>query len=234
MFFYAGSTTIAALLCQRSVVAVERDTKQFQEICKRVVSLGNILNDPTQLAFNDDKSFPSPSEPMGDRYNFKVQVGDHSIAHRGFALHDFRKMNGYVGADVEEIEDDDDETQRMVETSPDLRPAPASSSSSSGAFFKPLKKGEEQFLFDYHGPPETWTPLVFAQMDADWDTLFGDETHGCFPNKSDDEESYENASLQDFKMEDEDFDSIGVDEPVRFFYVINCFLYTHNYIYIAG
>jgi hypothetical protein len=219
LFIYVGSTTIAALLCQRSVVAVERDPKQFQEICKRVVKLGNILNDPNQLVFNDDKSFPASTEPFGEKYNFQQQVGDHAVLHRGFRLAAFRQMNGYsiVNPEVES-------TARLEKN---VRPAPAvvqdktlsssSSSSSSSTFFVPLLQGQEQHVFsdlDYVGPFSEWKPLEFAKQKAEWCTLHGSQRHGGF-KLDDSEESFVYSTLPDVDMKSSDFDDITPSEPVR-------------------
>jgi hypothetical protein len=222
------------------VVAVERDPKQFQEICKRVVNLGNCLNDPTQLTYNDDKSFPSLKESMGDRYNFKVQVGDHTVCHRGFPLSEFRRLNGYTGEYEELVPDEFVEQDDIPDRSPDPTPKPTPSPSRSlppgpatPPFFVPLLKGQDQYLFDYSGPEHTWEALKFCPRAADWDTLHGTELTKMYPARDSDSDSYEYTSEQDWKMTSDDYDSISDNEPVRLYFSLYnyYFILTTHFVY---
>jgi hypothetical protein len=189
-------------------VAVERDPKQFLEICKRVVNLGSVLMDKTVHVYNDDKSFPYPTEPMGSKYNFQVEVDGKQCSLRGFPLSAFRRMNGYNMDTLDIVCTDvlDGGPTPSTSSTATVLSSSSSSSSSSTSLVNPIIDTEDFLTYSY----------VFAE--ATWETLHGSDITDGFVSRRDTSSDVRSvSSVEDEPMRDGDYEPMDDSEPVRLY-----------------
>jgi hypothetical protein len=112
-FFVLGSTSVAAILAGRSVIAVEKDPVQVNIICQRLTELSMDLTNPDINQWNVDRSGPKESE---DTWTIIRRGHLRTVKARGVRLRPVRELyNIEYKPTIEQVKSADLHQQNLKE-----------------------------------------------------------------------------------------------------------------------